>query len=116
MSQMGLSQPANQLKLMRNGQALPTVSCLCNELELTPEQFAYVVQQYKRQPRVIVKSETHPNKVLLVGEDGTSKDANVMENILQGTIKVDGLSISRMVNKNMDYFLSLEKNQHSPHR
>lgn len=104
------------MKLLRAGQAVPTVSCLCKELELTPEQFAYVVQQYKRQPRVIMKSETQPNKVLLVGEDGTSKDASVMENILQGTIKVDGLSISRMVKKNMDYFLSLEKNAQSPHR
>ena len=42
-----------------------------------------MVQQYKRQPRVIVKCETEANKVILVGQDGVGKDAAMMEDILQ---------------------------------
>lgn len=82
----------------------PKVACLCKELELTPEQFAQVAQVYKRQPRVILKSETEAHKILLVNPDGTSKDANMMESIMQGTIAVSGLSIKRFVDQNQEYF------------
>jgi serine kinase of HPr protein (carbohydrate metabolism regulator) len=40
-----------------------------------------------------VKSDTQANKVLLVGEDGMGKDETMMEDIIHGTIKIDGLSI-----------------------
>ena len=110
------SAMATSLKWVKTGLAMPTVSCLCKELELTPEQFAQVVQKYRRQPRVILKSETEANKVILVGQDGVGKDAAMMEDILQGTIKVDGLSIPRLISKNKEYFLMLKEKENLTQR
>jgi DNA replication protein DnaC len=75
-----------------------------------------MVQQYKRQPRVIVKCETEANKVILVGQDGVGKDAAMMEDIMQGSIKVDGLSIPRLISKNKEYFENLRTKSKSPHK
>jgi DNA replication protein DnaC len=75
-----------------------------------------MVQQYKRQPRVIVKCETEANKVILVGQDGVGKDAAMMEDIMQGSIKVDGLSIPRLISKNKEYFENLRIKSKSPHK
>ena len=63
-----------------------------------------------------MKSETEPNRILLVNQDGTSKDSNMMGNIIQGTIKVDGMSIKKLVNENKDYFAMLKNNQNDTHR
>ena len=74
------------------------------------------MQRYKRQPRVIVKSDTEQNRVLLMGHDNTCKDSKMMEDILQGTMQINGLSIQKLVQSNPDYFLQLKMNETSPHR
>jgi len=53
---------------------------------------------------VILKSETDENRILLVTRDGTSKDATMMQSIINGTMKVDGLSIKRVVAEHAQYF------------
>ena len=53
---------------------------------------------------MILKNEAEPNQILLVNQDGTSKDSKMMDDIMQGTIKIDGVSIKRIVNGNQEYF------------
>ena len=65
---------------------------------------------------MILKNEAEPNQILLMNQDGTSKDSKMMDDIMQGTIKIDGVSIQRIVNGNQDYFKMLKKNMDSPHR
>ena len=40
----------------------------------------------------------------------------MMQDIVQGTIKVDGVSIRRLVAENREYFDQLRRNENSPHR
>jgi len=48
--------------------------------------------------------------------DGTSKDESMMQQIMNGSMMVDGLSISKVVAQNADYFHELQKKDCSPHR
>ena len=88
---------------------VPTVSCLCKELDLPPEEFALAAMRYRRNPRVIVKCDTEKNRVLMLERDGTSKDRHMMQSIMEGTLKVDGFSIRDVVDANQDYFQKLQQ-------
>lgn len=62
------------------------------------------MQRYRRQLRLILKSETDKTRVLLVTEDGTSKDQETVECILHNSMKVDGMSIPKVVAQHREYF------------
>ena len=59
---------------MQQGKFNPHVSCLCAELDLDPEDFVKVANNYLRQPRVILKDPAGIHKVLHVTESGDHKD------------------------------------------
>ena len=50
----------------------------------------------------------------MLNADGTSKDANLIDDIKQGTMKVNGLSIQKIVADNLNYFEILNKKEKSP--
>ena len=73
---------------MTDGTTAPKVSCLCHELNMTPENFAKAAQKLRKNPRVIVKSGSQHNHVLHMCNDGTSKDLNMIDKILQGSMTI----------------------------
>ena len=67
------------------------------------------MQRYRRQLRMIFKSDTDKNRVLLVTEDGTSKDQEMVECILHNSMKIDGMSIPKVVAQHREYFQMLQQ-------
>ena len=78
-----------------------------------------MAQKLKKNPRVILKSCTKPNHILHLCADGTSKDANLIDKLIQGSIKVEGEGISDIVMQNLAYFQNLlladKQKRHNSH-
>ena len=60
------------------------------DLDLTPEQFAKIVQKQALNPRLIVKNASGVNQILTVGADGISQDTHLQKSIIKSTMLVNG--------------------------